>query len=205
MQEIRKNHPKCVLGYTETDEPNFTFRRPPCSFYSGTKALAEEAIRDLGQVYIWRPRIPFDETDHPRNYLTKIQRYAKVYDNVNSIAHRGDFARACLELWERGAPYGVYNMTNPGYVTARQVTQLIQQILDPQRRFEFWADDAEFYRQAAKAPRSNCVLDVSKLLAAGIKLRPVREALEDALRHWKPASDILTPRKMTETSLVSSL
>ena len=39
---------------------------------------------------------------------------------------------------------------------------------------------------AAKTPRSNCVLDVSKLLAAGVKIRPVEEALEDSLRKWKP-------------------
>src|SRR5207253_4985249 len=143
-----------IGGYTETDAPNFTFRSPPCSFYSGTKALAEEAIADLGQTYLWRLRIPFDESDHERNYLSKIQRYPKVYDNVNSISHRGDFVRACLDLWERRAPFGIYNVTNPGFVTTRQVVEMIEKILKPNRRFEFWKDDAEFYRVAAKTPRS---------------------------------------------------
>jgi dTDP-4-dehydrorhamnose reductase len=32
-------------GWTEDDEPNFSFRSPPCSFYSGTKALGEEVLR----------------------------------------------------------------------------------------------------------------------------------------------------------------
>src|SRR2546425_908346 len=32
---------------------------------------------------------------------------------------------------------------------------------------------------------SNCVLDTTKLLAAGITMRPVLEALEDSLRNWK--------------------
>ena len=64
---------------------------------------------------------------------------------------------------------------------------MIQQILKPARAFQFWAGDEEFYRLAAKTPRSNCVLDVSKLLAAGVKLRPVEEALEDALQHWTPS------------------
>jgi len=36
--------------------------------------------------------IPFDEYDGARNYLSKVQRYAKAYDNVNSISHRGDYA-----------------------------------------------------------------------------------------------------------------
>ena len=65
----------------------------------------------------------------------------------------------------------------------------IQRILHPRRRFEFWRNDDEFYHAAAKAPRSNCVLDPSKLLATGVKLRSVEEALIDALRRWQPESE----------------
>jgi dTDP-4-dehydrorhamnose reductase len=177
-----------ILGFTETDTPNFSFRDGPCSFYSGTKALGEEAIARAPQCYIWRLRIPFDEFDSARNYLSKVQRYARVYDNVNSISHRADFVRACIELWECGAPFGIYNVTNPGFVTTRQVVGMVEKLLKPGRRFEFWESDEEFYRLAAKAPRSNCVLDVSKLLATGVRMRPVREAIEDSLRNWKPES-----------------
>src|SRR5438876_12140791 len=188
LKSLATTHPGAVHGYTETDEPNFTFRHPPCSFYSGTKALAEEAIAGIAQSYIWRLRIPFDELDNPRNYLSKIQRYSKVYDNVNSISHRGDFVRACLELWDRRAPFGTYNVTNPGFVTTRQVAELIEKKLNLGRRLEFWKDDAEFYSVAAKTPRSNCVLDASKLLSTGVKMRPVTEALQAALGGWKPES-----------------
>ena len=196
LKSLATTTPGAIHGYTETDEPNFTFRHPPCSFYSGTKALAEEAIDGVGQSYIWRLRIPFDELDNSRNYLSKIQRYAKVYDNVNSISHRGDFVHACLELWERRAPFGVYNITNPGFVTTRQVVEMIARIRKLNRSFDFWQNDEEFYRVAAKTPRSNCVLDVSKVLAAGVKLRPVTEALEHSLQHWKPEpSSTLNPRQ----------
>jgi dTDP-4-dehydrorhamnose reductase len=182
---LREKNPAVVRGFTEDDEPNFSFRQPPCSFYSGTKALAEEALASSSNGYIWRMRIPFDEFDNPRNYLTKLQRYPKVYDNVNSLSHLGDFANACLDMWERRAPFGIFNVTNPGHVTSRQVVAMIDKILKPNRKFEFWADDEEFYKTAANTPRSNCVLDVSKLLATGIKMRPVEEALGDALRNWK--------------------
>lgn len=176
-----------LQGFVETDEPNFSFHRPPCSFYSGCKQLGEEAIAGLGSSYIWRLRIPFDEHDEAKNYLTKLQRYTRVYDNLNSLSHRGDFARACLDLWERRAPLGVYHVTNPGFVSARQVVGLIEQVLKPARAFEFFANDEEFYRVAAQTPRSNCVLDVSKLLATGVRMRPVEEAVVDSLRHWQPA------------------
>ncbi|HXB61104.1 MAG TPA: sugar nucleotide-binding protein [Candidatus Acidoferrales bacterium] len=178
--------PEKIHGYTETDTPNFSFRDLPCSFYSGTKALGEEAIAGVGQSYIWRLRIPFDEFDNARNYLSKVQRYSKVYDNVNSVSHRADFVGACLDLWEKRAPFGIYNVTNSGFVTTRQVVAMIEKILKPNKKFEFWKDDAEFYKQAAKTPRSNCVMDVSKLLSVGVKMRSVHEALEDSLKNWRP-------------------
>jgi dTDP-4-dehydrorhamnose reductase len=181
-------------GFTEEDEPNFSFRRPPCSFYSGTKALGEEAFQGVGQNYIWRLRIPFDQFDNPRNYLSKLQNYAKVYDNVNSLSHRADFVAACLELWRRRAPFGVYNVTNPGFVTSRQVVEMIKKS-QAARSFEFWANDEEFYRVAAKTPRSNCILDVSKLLAAGVAMRPVEEALADALQQWSPKNELARHRR----------
>ena len=84
-------------------------------------------------------RIPFDQFDNPRNYLSKVQNYPKVYDNVNSLSHRGDFVAACLDLWQKRAPFGTYNLTNPGFVSTRQVVAMIQRILKPARPFEFWA------------------------------------------------------------------
>jgi dTDP-4-dehydrorhamnose reductase len=188
VADLLQKHPGALQGFTESDEPNFTFRNPPCSFYSGTKALGEEALRHAGQGYIWRLRIPFDQFDNPRNYLSKLQNYPRVYDNVNSLSHRADFVAACLDLWLNRAPFGIYNVTNPGQVTSRQVVGMIQEILKPGRTFEFWADDGEFYRQAAKTPRSNCVLDATKLLAAGVRMRPVEAALRDALEHWVKAA-----------------
>ena len=186
LRALAAQAPASILGFTETDVPNFSFRDGPCSFYSGTKALGEEVIQEAGRSYIWRLRIPFDEFDSPRNYLSKVQRYAKVYDNVNSISHRRDFAAACLDLWQLRAPFGIYNVTNPGWVTTRQVVALVEHYLKPARRFEFWESDEEFYQVAAKTPRSNCVMDPTKLLTAGVKMRTVGEALEDSLTHWRP-------------------
>jgi hypothetical protein len=58
--------------------------------------------------------------------------------------------------------------------------------LQPARKFEYWTSDEEFYKVAAKTPRSNCVMDTTKLLAAGVKIRGVEEALTDSLKNWKP-------------------
>jgi dTDP-4-dehydrorhamnose reductase len=186
LRALVEKSSQSIQGFTETDAPNFSFRDGPCSFYSGTKALGEEAIAGTGQSYVWRLRIPFDEFDNARNYLSKVQRYSKVYDNVNSISHRADFVKACLDTWELRAPFGTYNVTNPGFVTTKHVVEQIEKILKPARKFEFWANDEEFYKVAAKTPRSNCVMDTTKLHSVGVKVRGVEEALEDSLKNWKP-------------------
>ena len=62
----------------------------------------------------------------------------------------------------------------------------MEKVLKPNHQFEYWSSDEEFYKVAAKTPRSNCVMDVSKLLAAGVKIRGVEEALAASLNNWKP-------------------
>ena len=43
------------------------------------------------------------------------------------------------------------------------------------------------YAGGPKAPRANCILDVSKLLSQGIRMRPVQVAMEDSLERWQVA------------------
>lgn len=185
VRKLWQADPTILYGFSESDEPNFSFRRPPCSFYSGVKSLSEEVLSGRGRLYIWRLRIPFDHLHGPRNFLTKIMSYPRLYDNVNSLSHRGEFARICLDLWEKRVPFGTYNVTNPGWVTTRQVAEMLRARLGIQRPFDYFADDNEFY-QAAVAPRSNTILDTSKIEAADVGVRSVEEALEDALSHWQP-------------------
>jgi dTDP-4-dehydrorhamnose reductase len=174
-----------IEGFTEEDEPNFSFKHPPCSFYSGTKALGEDAIKD-GNGYVCRLRIPFDDENNPRNYLTKLLKYPKYYDNVNSLSQKGEFVSACLSLIDKKAPYGIYNVTNPGYVSTLAVVDMFK-IWRPDisKDWDAYKDDEEFYSDAI-AQRSNCILDSSKLLkVAGIQMKSVYRALEDCITNYK--------------------
>lgn len=174
-------------GFTEADTPNFSFRTNNCSFYSGTKALGEEVLADKPNLYVWRLRIPFNEVDNPRNYLTKMQRYATLLDAANSISQLEEFVAATFACWEKRVPFGIYNVTNPGVVTTREVVDLIKRTGVSTKDFKFFASEAEFMRLAAKTPRSNCVMDSTKLAATGIKMTEVHEAVERDLRRWVKA------------------
>ncbi len=174
------------LGFRETDPPNFSFRQNNCSFYSGCKALGEEVLESASQCYIWRLRIPFENQCTSRNYLTKLIRYERLLDAENSLSQLEEFAAACVDCIEKQLPFGTYNLTNPGAVNTRQVIRMIEESGVSTKKFVFFDSEEDFMQKAAVAPRSNCVLDSSKALAAGLKLSPIEDALRDALARWVP-------------------
>ena len=172
-------------GFREDDPPNFCFETGDCSFYSGTKALGEAVLQDAPECYVWRLRIPFSHVDSPRNYLSKVLRYERLLDATNSLSHLGEFVRAAVQCFEQNVACGVYNLTNTGAVSTREVVELLRESgLAEGRSFQFFESEAEFMQLAAKTPRSNCVLDNSKALQAGLKLSPVRDAVRQALSEW---------------------
>jgi dTDP-4-dehydrorhamnose reductase len=175
-------------GFTEEDVPNFTFRTNNCSFYSGTKALGEEVLLGKPNCYVWRLRIPFDNVESPRNYLTKLMRYSKLLDAANSISQLQEFVSATFACWEKRIPFGTYNVTNPGHVTTREVVSMIEKAGVYPKKYDFFSSEDEFMKIAAKTPRSNCVMSSEKLARAGIRMTEVHEAVEHALRTWQKAA-----------------
>lgn len=172
-------------GFTEADSPNFTFRQNNCSFYSGAKALGEEVLAGAPSVYIWRLRIPFDYRDGPRNYLTKLMRYQRLLEATNSISQLQEFVCSTFACWEKRVPFGIYNVTNPGQITTKQVVEHIVSSGVLKKNYVFFKDESEFMDVAAKTPRSNCVLNSEKLASVGIKMSEVNEALERDLKRWQ--------------------
>jgi dTDP-4-dehydrorhamnose reductase len=172
-------------GFIETDEPNFSFRTNNCSYYSGTKALGEEILQDSDRAYVWRLRVPFDSVDSGRNYLSKLIRYEWLLEATNSLSQLDDFVNACLDCWHKELPLGVYNMTNSGYIDTREAVELILPIVPPGHRFQYFASEADFMSRAAKTPRSNCVLDNTKAIDAGLQLPDVHEAILRSVHAWK--------------------
>ena len=172
-------------GFTESDAPNFSFRQNNCSFYSGCKALGEEVLDGAENCFIWRLRIPFNNINSARNYISKMMRYDRLLMATNSLSQLDEFADACVASWTQRVPFGTYNLTNPGSVTTRDVVRLIQKHGLSNRDFQFFESDDQFMKLAAKTPRSNCVLDSTKAIAAGLPLSPIEEALETAMKNWR--------------------
>lgn len=178
-------YPQAISGFTETDTPNASFENPACSFYSGTKALAEEALRD-SRGYIWRFLLPFNERDGPENFLSQLGDGFKFQDCMNSLSHVEDCAGACLDLWERRAPFGIYNVVNPGPVRTFELRLLLQRSVKSGNEAQVSLYNGGLGTCPEKNVPPGCILDSSKLARAGVKLREARRAVEESLRNWAP-------------------
>jgi len=162
------NHGK---GWSETDAPTQTFDSG-ANWYIGSKELAERVVMSYPQTYCCRLNRPFDHLDSPRNYLSKLDKFNVIHREVHSISHRYDFVNACIDLAFEMKPFGIYNMTNPGTVNTVDLAERVKKI---------------GHDTTIKGGNDGCVLNTDKLASVGIKMRPVEDALEDALRNWTPA------------------
>ena len=106
-----------------------------------------------------------------------------MLDARNSVSHRGDFAKYCIDLIEQEVPFGIYNVTNKGSITTKGVIELINDILKPNKDFKFFSNLDNFMQQVT-APRSNCVLDTSKI-EQYIKIRTAQEGLIESLLNYE--------------------
>jgi dTDP-4-dehydrorhamnose reductase len=141
-------------GWSEQDVPNFNFDNG--SFYSGTKALAQYFLAPyLTKSYLLRIRLPFAGEPDPKNLLTKLCQYPKLLDVKNSLSDVTDVARVAVHFAQRLPNPGIYNVTNPGAKTTREIADMLG--LNKQ-----WFAPGEF-ATAVKAPRSNCILNTDKL------------------------------------------
>src|SRR3989344_5525610 len=160
-------------GFTEMDPPNFGG-----SFYSRTKAWSDQILRDFPHVLVLRIRMPFDGSTHSRSLISKISKYAKVLDEKNSLTYLPDFMKAADTLIKKKKT-GIYNVVNPGAMSPWDIMNLYKEIVDPTKQCT--RIDADQLQTMVKAGRSNCILSGKKLEAEGVHMRPVEEAVREAL------------------------
>lgn len=169
--------------YTEDDDPNFTFKYNNCSYYSGTKALAEENIKLYEKSYIWRIRLPFDNISSHRNYINKVIKYDRLLNLKNSVSNREEFATACIDSIILKIPYGIYNIVNTGAVDAEYVSKMITKYLNINKEFKF-INEIEFRDTISSVPKSNCILSNSKMKYCGLKIKNANDSIEHSLKNW---------------------
>lgn len=153
-----------------------TIGAPPNYFgstYSMSKAISDMYLNGKAQVY--RIRMPFTNHHEPKNYLSKVYKYAttgKVIEGgANSLTDLDEAVSVMVDLIETNAPSIQYNLVNEGSITMHELIDLMG--LSPQ-----WYTDEEF-SQVTVAKRSNCVIPSWPTMS------PLHDALQRAISQLK--------------------
>ncbi|TYH20347.1 hypothetical protein ES288_A05G423300v1 [Gossypium darwinii] len=158
------------VGFKEEDKPNFTG-----SFYSKTKAVVEELLREFDNVCTLRVRMPISsDLSNPRNFITKITRYNKVVDISNSMTILDELLPVSIEMAKRNLR-GIWNFTNPGVVSHNEILQMYKDYIDP--NFNWVNFSLQEQAKVIVAPRSNNELDASKLKNEFPELLSIKDSL----------------------------
>ena len=136
-------------GFTEEDKPNFFG-----SNYSIVKGFTDMLMHKTNVLNL-RIRMPISlNEEHPRNFITKIKKYDKIYSIPNSMTILDNIIPIIVKMI-KNKEIGTFNMTNPGTFTHKQ-------ILDYYNLNKEYINKDEI-NKIIKADRSNNYLDTTKL------------------------------------------
>ncbi|THU72244.1 hypothetical protein C4D60_Mb04t10030 [Musa balbisiana] len=169
--EYDAQHPEgSGIGYKEEDKPNFTG-----SFYSKTKAMVEELLKEFDNVCTLRVRMPISsDLSNPRNFITKISRYNKVVNIPNSMTVLDELLPISIEMAKRSCR-GIWNFTNPGVVSHNEILEMYKSYIDPS--FKWTNFTLEEQAKVIVAPRSNNEMDASKLKREFPELLSIKDSI----------------------------
>ncbi|KAL6956977.1 hypothetical protein U1Q18_050050 [Sarracenia purpurea var. burkii] len=158
------------IGFKEEDIPNFVG-----SFYSKTKAMVEELLKNYENVCTLRVRMPISsDLSNPRNFITKITRYEKVVNIPNSMTILDELLPISIEMAKRNIT-GIWNFTNPGVVSHNEILEMYRDYIDPSFKWKNFT--LEEQAKVIVAPRSNNELDATKLKREFPELLSIKESL----------------------------
>jgi dTDP-4-dehydrorhamnose reductase len=139
------------------------------STYSISKGISDVHLKDKAQVY--RIRMPFTGIDEPKNYLTKVLKYARtdklIDSGYNSLTDLDEAVRVACDLIEAGKPNGYYNLVNSGSITMHELMDMFGMSVE-------WFTDEEF-KAVTVAARSTCTIPAYEVMS------DVRIALSNAI------------------------
>ncbi len=177
----------CIYSYddnhienTETpigdeDKPNFFG-----SNYSIVKGFTNELLKFTNTLTL-KIRMPITSENNPRNFITKITKYEKICSISNSMTVLDELIPISLDMMKK-RKIGMYNFTNPGYISHNEILQMYKMIVDP--NFTWKNFTLEEQDKVLKSERSNNYLSTKKLEKEYI-VNNIRTAIKNVLLKYK--------------------
>ena len=177
----------CIYNYddkhkenTETpisdeEKPNFFG-----SNYSIVKGFTNELLKFTNTLTL-KIRMPITSDNNPRNFITKITKYEKICSISNSMTVLDELIPISLGMMKKRT-MGLYNFTNPGYISHDEILQMYKDIVDP--NFTWKLFNIEEQDKVLKSKRSNNYLSTKKLEKEYI-INDIRTAVKKVLKNYK--------------------
>ena len=164
-------------GFTENDTPN------PVSWYTQTKVMADENLRQFPNVLILRIRMPISDEPVGRNFIYKVAHYKKVINVINSVTVVDSLMQATEELIAKNQQ-GIFNVVNPVPVNHFKIMEWYDQIVDPSHKGTYEKISLEELSKITLTGRSNCTISTKKLNDVGVYLPDAPQAIQACLRRY---------------------
>ena len=167
-------HPQGATGFTEDSQPNFFG-----SSYSCVKGVTDRLMHLLdASVLNVRIRMPIVAEHNPRNFITKITKYAKVCSIPNSMTVLPTLLPLMIQMSEEG-DVGTVNLTNPGVISHNEILEMYKELVDPAFTWENFTVEEQNAVLASK--RSNNFLETRRLQQRFPDVPDIHAAVRQAL------------------------
>lgn len=155
----------------------------PVAVYTRSKMAADLVLEKLPNVGVGRIRMPLDFRSHPGNLINKLASFERVVDVENSLTVVDDMIDVFHQLLHKKAE-GIFHVTNPGSIKHKEILGFYEKYVDPNHHNE-WISEQELVTMGlADKKRSNNIMQSQNLAKYGITMRPVKEAVEDAVKKY---------------------
>lgn len=155
----------------------------PEAVYTKAKYAADLTLMTLPNVGIARIRMPLDCRPLPNNIIDKLAKYERIIDVANSLTVVDDMVSAFHQLLDKRAT-GIFHVVNPGVIKHKEIMALYEELVDPSHTNEWIKEEDLVTEGLTVKKRSTNKLSSQKLIDLGVYLRPVQEAVRDAMTKY---------------------
>ncbi len=175
VERGKKNKPVSIDGgWKEVDAA------APISTYSKSKYACDIALGTMANVTTLRIRMPISWKAESRNLLTKLVNYKQVVETPNSVTFLKDLSRAVDWAVSREVA-GTYHVTSPKPLTHSQILNEYKKHVSGH---EFASISPDQLDGLVSAPRSNCIIDSSKITKEGFEFLDQDEELKRCVKEF---------------------
>jgi dTDP-glucose 4,6-dehydratase len=173
-----------INGFIESSLPNFFG-----SSYSIVKGYTDRIMHLFPKVLNLRIRMPINDEENERNFITKIVNYKKICSIANSMSVLPELIPIMIDMIKNNIT-GTINLTNPGLITHNEILTMYKEIVD--LNFVWGNFSLIEQNDILLSKRSNNYLDTSLLEKMYPNIKNIKTAIKECLEKYKKSSLIFS-------------